>query len=64
MPTKQCSGSGLVLDAPDGTERLTCPNCGRSVPAIWYDTRPFGNSGGAPRFYLRGHRERNEQIWE
>ena len=63
MSTKQCSGSGLVLDAPDGTERLTCPNCGRSVPAIRYDPN-IPRWTGAPRFYLRGHRERNEQIWE
>lgn len=51
----QCLGSRMVLDAPEGTEKLTCPNCNRLVPvwqvAVWeplYD-------GNQPQFRLRGH---------
>jgi hypothetical protein len=46
----------MVLDAPEGTEDLTCPHCGRSVPVSRYDI-VIWRWDGAPRFVLRGHQE-------
>ena len=52
MPTPQCPGSGLALDAPDGTTHLACPHCGRRVAL---KRSKLDRWPGAPRFALKGH---------
>ena len=51
----QCLGSRMILDAPEDTETLTCPNCNKPVPVWPIKAWEPGYEGSQPRFRLRGH---------